>query len=112
MQGCDGKLTVGIVYSINFLEARMRSFKQYTNTEEKKEETATAEDLAKQIARAYNGKSNADMLKNILIEAEKSKRAGTLSNEEIEAFYQSFAPMLDGIQRKRLRGIVDRLKEI
>ena len=112
MQGCDGKMTVGIVYSINFLVARMRSFKEYANTDEKKEETATAEDLAKQIARAYNGKSNADMLKNILIEAEKSKRAGTLSNEEIEAFYQSFAPMLDGIQRKRLRGIVDRLKEI
>jgi hypothetical protein len=52
------------------------------------------------------------MLKNILIEAEKSKRAGTLSNEEIENFYQSFSPMLDGIQRKRLRAIVDRLKDI
>ena len=50
--------------------------------------------------------------KNILTEAEKSKRAGTLSNEEIEAFYQSFAPMLDASQRKRLRAVVDRLKEI
>ena len=88
----------------------MKSFKDYENV--KGEETANAEDLAQQIARAYNGKSNADMLKNILIEAEKSKRAGTLSNEEIENFYQSFAPMLDGVQRKRLRAIVDRLKDI
>ena len=74
--------------------------------------TASAAELASQIARACNGKSNAAMLQSILAEAEKSKRAGTLSNEEIENFYQSFSPMLDGIQRKRLRAIVDRLKDI
>ena len=90
----------------------MKSFKEYAPADMEKEKTATAEDLTKQIARAYNGKSNADMLKNILEEAEKRKRAGTLSNEEIEAFYQSFSPMLDGLQRKRLRAVVDRLKEI
>ena len=90
----------------------MKSFKEYGSNSVDKEQTANAEDLAKQIAKAYNGKSNADMLKNILAEAEKSKRAGTLSNEEIESFYQSFSPMLDGIQRRRLRAIVDRLKDI
>ena len=88
----------------------MKSFKEYEQV--KMDETANAEDLARQIASAYNGKSNADMLKNILLEAEKSKRAGTLSNEEIENFYQSFSPMLDSLQRKRLRAIVDRLKDI
>ena len=90
----------------------MKSFKDYQGENKETEKTAGAEDLAKQIANAYHGKSNADILKNILAEAEKSKRAGTLSNEEIEAFYQSFAPMLDGIQRKRLRSIVDKLKDI
>lgn len=90
----------------------MKSFKEYGSNSVDKEQTANAEDLAKQIAKAYNGKSNADMLKNILVEAEKSKRAGTLSNEEIENFYQSFSPMLDSIQRRRLRAIVDRLKDI
>ena len=90
----------------------MKSFKEYAPADTEKEKTATAEELTKQIARAYNGKSNADMLKNILAEAEKGKRAGTLTNEEIEAFYQSFSPMLDGMQRKRLRAVVDRLKEI
>ena len=90
----------------------MKSFKEYTVDGTEKPQTASAEDLAKQIANAYNGKSNADMLKNILAEAEKSKRAGMLSNEELEGFYQSFSPMLDGAQRKRLRTIVDRLKEI
>lgn len=101
----------------------MKSFKQqYQQAEEVakaqagQNEQATdsvgAEELTKRIAAAYNGKSNAAMLKNILAEAEKSKRAGTLSNEEIENFYQSFAPMLDGFQRRTLRSVVDRLKEI
>ena len=103
----------------------MKSFKQYSTQTTPKtmktaetaetptaEETASAEDLTRKIARAYDGKSNTAMLKSILNEAEKSKRAGTLSNEEIESFYQSFAPMLDSMQRRRLRAIVDRLKEI
>ncbi len=93
----------------------MKSFKEYAQNapeEEKKEETANAEELTKKIASAYNGKSNADMLRSILAEAEKSKRAGTLTNEEIEAFYQNFAPMLSGAQKKQLRAVVDRLKNI
>ena len=93
----------------------MRSFKNYSKQQETgntNAETATPEDLAKQIASAYHGKSNADMLKGILLEAERSKRAGTLSNEEIESFYQNFAPMLDTVQRKKLRTIVEKLKQI
>ena len=76
------------------------------------ETAASAEELTRKIAAAYNGKSNMAMLQSILKEAEKSKRAGTLSNEEIETFYQSFAPMLDNVQRRRLRAVVDRLKSI
>ena len=90
----------------------MKSFKEYGSNSVDKEQTANAEDLAKQIAKAYNGKSNMAMLQNILKEAEKSKRAGTLSNEEIEAFYQSFSPMLNPSQRKQLRLIIDKLKAI
>lgn len=89
----------------------MKSFKDYVN-EPKQEESATAEELTKRIASAYHGKSNADMLKSILAEAEKSKRAGTLSNAEIENFYQTFSPMLDNAQRKKLRAVVEKLKEI
>ena len=89
----------------------MKSFKDYSE-QTTNENNQTAEELTKKIASAYNGKSNADMLQNILREAEKSKRAGTLSNEEIEAFYQNFSPMLNTIQRKKLRSIVEDLKKI
>ena len=87
----------------------MKSFKKYSS---ETQETNSAEDLTKQIAAAYNGKSNADMMRKILLEAEKSKRAGTLSNEEIENFYRTFSPMLDTAQRKKLRVIIEKLKEI
>ena len=91
----------------------MKSFKDYAKTAQTDEKnTMDAQTLTQKIASAYNGKSNADMLRNILSEAEKSKRAGTLSNEEIENFYQAFAPMLDSAQRKKLRAIVDKLKQI
>ena len=72
----------------------------------------SAEMLTRKIAQAYNGKSNMAMLQSILNEAERSTRAGTLSNEEIERFYQSFAPMLDEKQKRTLRAVVDRLKTI
>ena len=99
----------------------MRSFKEYgkqTTGEEKmvgkqnEQAETVAEDLTKRISEAYDGKSNADIMQNILKEAEKNKRAGTLSDEEIEAFYHNFAPMLNGVQRKQLRMIVDGLKQI
>ena len=104
----------------------MKSFKEYAkqtstpqsvgqekdNGAETEQTTANAAELANRIARSCNGKSNASMLQSILAEAEKSKRAGTLSNAEIDAFYQSFAPMLDGVQKRKLRAVVERLKEI
>ena len=104
----------------------MKSFKDYANqqpndnriqkaasvAETQTQDKQTAEELTKKIASAYNGMSNMDMLKNILAEAEKSKREGTLSNQEIEVFYQNFSPMLNGFQRRKLREIVDRLKQI
>ena len=83
-----------------------------TESVQAEQATMSATELANRLARSYNGKSNAAMLQNILAEAEKSKRAGTLSNAEIDAFYQSFAPMLDAAQKRKLRVVVERLKEI
>ena len=71
-----------------------------------------AAELTKKIAAAYNGKSSADMFRNILSEAEKSKRAGTLSNEEIDGFYEQFSPLLDNAKRRQLKSVVERLKRI
>ena len=93
----------------------MKSFKEYERTNPNintPTDTLDAEELTRRLTSAYEGKSDVEMLRNILEEAEKSKRAGTLSNEELEMFYQSFSPMLDAFQRKALRAIVDKLKAL
>lgn len=78
---------------------------------EKKDE-ATAETLVKQIVEAYRGKSDKNVLSEIVSSAEKGKRDGTLTNAEIDAFYRQFSPMLNFVQRKKLSQIVERLKSI
>ena len=90
----------------------MKSFKRYAKEAQPKNESATAEELTQKIAQAYMGKSSTDIFQEILAEAEKSKRAGTLSNEEIDRFCATFSPMLDSAQKKRLQSVVERLKEI
>ena len=83
----------------------MKKFSQYTKQEMPK--AYTQEDdvakMTKQIAAAYDGKPSMDVLKSILRQAEESKRAGTLTNEDIDAFYLQFAPMLDEKQQKMLQ---------
>ena len=91
----------------------MKSFRTYANQtpqtpsehaapSEEKQSAATAEELTKRMAAAYNGKSNAEMLRNILAEAEKSKRAGTLTNEEIEFCNTLFIMHANGVNMEPL----------
>ncbi len=75
-------------------------------------ERVTAEMLTRRIAAAYRGKNDKAVLADIVSSAEKGKRAGTLTNAEIDAFYRRFAPMLNFVQRKKLEQIVTQLKNI
>ncbi len=67
---------------------------------------------AQKIARNFQGKSERDMLSAIYQRALEGKRNGTLSNEQIDAFYAQFAPMLDGAKKKRLKKVVEELKKM
>ncbi|MBQ9117744.1 MAG: hypothetical protein IJY11_00885 [Clostridia bacterium] len=95
----------------------MKSFSKYTQTQrEEIPKSYTQEDdvakLTKMIAEAYDGKPSADVLKSILKQAEASKRAGTLTNADIDAFYEQFSPLVDDRQRKMLQTVVEKLKRI
>lgn len=91
----------------------MRSFKKYSGDNARGgEENSGAAELTKKIAAAYDGKSSGAMWADILREAERSKRAGTLSNAEIDEFYRQFAPLLDEGQRRQLKSVVEKLKKI
>ena len=88
----------------------MKNLRSHIHRGEQEEQSAT--ELTKKIAAAYDGKSSLGMWKEILSEAEKSKRAGRLTNEEIDEFYTQFSPMLDDGQRRQLKAVVEKLKEI
>lgn len=100
----------------------MKSFKEYRSTAtpqsnhssnaENKKNGETAEELTRKLAAAWGGKSSGAMMKEILTEAERSKRAGKLSNEEIDEFYKQFSPMVNGVQRAMLKKVVEKLKQI
>lgn len=58
------------------------------------------------------GKSENDIIREIYEKAETGKRAGTLTNEQIDAFYARFSQMLDPARKRKLRKLVEQLKSI
>lgn len=68
--------------------------------------------LAKTLSQAFNGKSEADILRTVLAQAEEGKRNGTLTNEDLDNFYNTVYPLLDGFKRQKLKQIINKLKAI
>ncbi len=59
-----------------------------------------------------NGKNETQLLHTIIAEAERGKREGRLTNADIDNFYNTVSPMLDGFKRKKLKEVITRLKNI
>lgn len=88
-------------------------FASYTPKGGKKQEELPAEVQDVQgIVDAFRGKTDTEMLKAIYERAVEGKRNGTLTNEQIDAFYAQLSPLLDGMRRKRLQKIVEELKRL
>ena len=92
----------------------MNDFRSYNPPEDKnnRADLDNTVNLANQVMRAMNGKSEGQILHTILAEAERGKRAGTLSNADLDNFYNTVSPMVNGAQRKKLREVISRLKQI
>ena len=94
----------------------MNDFASYSSKNEKNSQTEkTSEEWiseAKKVASQYSGKSDNDIMKAIYAQAVEGKRNGTLTNEQIDAFYRQFSPMLDAGKRKRLAKLVEQLKKM
>lgn len=73
---------------------------------------ANMAELAATIAQAMNGKSQGQILQTIIAQAEQGKRDGTLTNADLDNFYAAIYPMLNAVQRKKLKGVMARLKSI
>ncbi len=84
----------------------MRDFAQFGGKSE--------EDWAKEvqaIAENYRGKSESELVRAIYARAEEGRREGTLTDEQIDAFYAQFSSLLDEPKRRRLKRIVEQLKK-
>lgn len=68
--------------------------------------------MAAMLAKAFNGKSEGQVLQTIIAQAEQGKRDGTLTNADLDNFYNTLAPLLDGFKRQKLKGLIARLKSI
>lgn len=68
--------------------------------------------MATMLAKAFNGKSEGQILQTILAQAEQGKRDGSLTNADLDNFYNALAPMLDGFKRQKLKAIIQKLKAI
>lgn len=68
--------------------------------------------MAAMLAKAFNGKSEGQIWQTILAQAEQGKREGTLTNADLDNFYSTVAPMLDGFKRQKLKSVIAKLKSI
>ena len=68
--------------------------------------------LAATLARAFAGKSEGQILSTIIAQAEQGKRDGTLTNADLDNFYNTLAPLLDGFKKKKLQQVIAKLKAI
>lgn len=91
----------------------MKDFKSYNSGSGNNDfENDNGVKLVKSVASSMKGKSQAEIFNAVIAEAERGKRAGTLTNADLDNFYNLMAPTLDGFKRQRLKGIIARLKKI
>lgn len=92
-------------------EVTMSDFASFTPRGGNDQETDLTKEVESVVA-AFRGKTDTEMLKAIFDRAVEGKRNGTLTNEQIDAFYAQLSPMLDGLKRRRLKKIVEDLKRL
>lgn len=92
----------------------MEDFANYSNNDKSSDSNKSTdwERELKQAAARYNGKNEAELLRDIFARAQAGKRDGTLTNEQIDAFYKQISPMLDSSKRKKLQKLLLQLKSI
>lgn len=90
----------------------MKDFNSFSGEEKKQSASDDAVDIAKMMAKAFEGKGEADILRAIYKEAERGRKAGTLTDSDLDNFYAALYPMLDSAKRKKLEQVINKLKKM
>ncbi len=62
------------------------------------------------LASKYRGADESELLCAVLSEAKRSRKNGTLSDEQIDEFVSAISPMLGEEQRKKLFAVAEKIK--
>lgn len=91
---------------------KFSDYKNNTNdsTKSSKKMDKNAERLLRNFVKDYEGKSQSDVMAEIIKVAEKNRREGKLSDADLDNFANMLRPMLDKNQLQELETIISRLK--
>ena len=92
----------------------MQDFNDFISNAEEENKTQNFDfiNLVTSLSNKFDGKDQSELIKAIYYEAEKGKKNGTLTNEQIDGFATALSPLLDENKRKILNKIVKDLKKI
>lgn len=88
----------------------MRDFNSFEGEKGGNTQNDGAMNVLSEFAKRYEGASETELIAAIMKEAERRKKAGTLSDEEIDNFAAVISPMLNSKQRKQLGSVVEKIK--
>ena len=86
----------------------MRDFNNFNSNTKKPDDKAMG--TLKAFAQKYEGASEEQIISQILIEAQKGRENGTLTDADIDRFRNMLYPMLNKSQREKLDKVVKTLK--
>lgn len=89
----------------------MRDFQSYTSKPNSDKSSKDYLSLIKDLAKKYEGASEGELITAIMLEAEKGRRNGTLTNADIDNFQNVLMPMLNSNQRALLKNVIDKIKK-
>ena len=88
----------------------MRDFNSYKPNNQSDNQSNNM-DLIKNLAKKYEGASEEDIISAIMLEAEKGRKRGTLTDNDIDNFYKMLYPMLNSSQQKKLNSVILKIKK-
>lgn len=86
----------------------MRDFNNFSQNSQKPD--GNAMETLRSFAKKYEGASEEDIISQIMVEAQKGRANGTLTNADIDRFKNMLYPMLNQKQREKLDKVVKKLK--
>ena len=98
----------------------MRDFNSYQSNQKSGNNTSdnlktklndNAFNMLNAFANKYEGKSEQDLISAIILEAEKGRKNGTLTDQDIDNFAKTISPMLTPSQRVKLNAVVSKIKK-